>query len=363
MKSEDLLDAIGQVNEQDVADAARVKRKAPWWARTLGAAACLCLVCMGAFALLFGGMGASAGAGGGNFAGGWYYYQLNGGDVYRHNPEQGCEKVLSSWQYDTWDVNENGLYYKQNRRLYLVDHDSGEKRLLYRSGLFESSHIGFELYGDDVIVSVYNKRRDSVYEVLIDGESGAVLQTVMELEYDYDFFTQFSDLNFLVGDRHLTLVPANGEGYRFYLTENGERLTESQVTQWPDWCDGGLWFDIYDESDEQSSYFVVYPEGEELLVLSHVKWAVADGYMYWWEYDTSQPAGADVYTLMCMDVHTGETWPMEVDTPGLSLDVLATDGQIMYSSFFNAKSVACWEIVYDSSRPSALHLLDADIND
>lgn len=359
MTEHDLLSAIGNVNDRDVADAARPRRKAPVWLKAMTTAACLCLVCMGAFVLLFGRMGAGAGGGGGNFVAGWYYYQVNGGDVYRHNMEQGSEKVLSGWRYDHWEVNENGLYYKQNRRLYLIDHNSGEKRLLYRSGLFESSHIGFTLYGEDVIVSVYNKRKDSVYEVLIDGKTGQELETLMPLTLNYDYWSQYSDLNYLVGSRHLTLVPAAGEQrYRHYLTEGGDKLSDVYVDIWPVYCDGGLWFNVYDEE----RYLVVYPEGEELLDLGRSRQDVADGYMYWYDYDQTQPPGVDIWTLLCMDVHSGEVWPLEIDTPNVPLEVLATDGEYMYSCFYTAQTVALWEIVYENGRPAGIRLLDEDIN-
>lgn len=363
MNSQDILEAIGRVNDRDVADAARTGRRLPLWIRALGTAACLCLVCMGALMLFINGMGASAGGGGGEFAGGWYYYRLMDDNLYRYNGIAGSEKVLSGWQYDSWDTNDYGLYYKQNRRLYVIEHESGQKRLLYRSGLFESSHIGFELYGDDVIVSVYNKRKDSVYEVLIDGETGEVLENVMELTYGFDYWGQYSDLNYNVGGRELLLEPVRkGERYRFYITEKGLRLSDLQVDIWPEYCDGGLWFNVYDEDEDTETYFVVYPEGEKLLELAYSRRTMADGYMYWYDYDQTQPPGVDIWTMLCMELETGEIWELEVDTPGVDLEVLATDGKLMYSSFYAAKTVACWEIVYRDGRPWGLRLLDEDIN-
>ena len=38
-----------------------------------------------------------------------------------------------------------GIYYKQGRSLYVQEHETGERRKLYRAGLFDSSHIGFIL--------------------------------------------------------------------------------------------------------------------------------------------------------------------------------------------------------------------------
>ena len=102
--------------------------------------------------------------------------------------------------------------------------------------------------------------------------------------------------------------------------------------------------------------------GEELLELGRSRQSVAGGYMYWYDYDQTQPVGVDKWTMLCMDVHSGEVWPLEVDTPNVSLEVLETDGHLAYSCFYSAQSVACWEVVYENDRPAALKLLDDDIN-
>ena len=102
--------------------------------------------------------------------------------------------------------------------------------------------------------------------------------------------------------------------------------------------------------------------GEELLELGRSRQSVAGGYMYWYDYDQTQHVGVDKWTMLCMDVHSGEVWPLEVDTPNVSLEVFETDGHLAYSCFYSAQSVACWEVVYENDRPAALKLLDDDIN-
>lgn len=96
-------------------------------------------------------------------------------------PQDGSRRVVSAWEENGWQANAYGIYYTQGRSLYVREHESGKKRRLYKAGLFESTDIGFSMQMDsNVVVRVYNKRKDTVYELLPDGVTGNVLEEVTE---------------------------------------------------------------------------------------------------------------------------------------------------------------------------------------
>lgn len=368
MRSEDILDAIGEVSPADVADAAQpVKKRFPVWAKALSAAACLCLVLTGTFALLFGGMGAGAGGISGGFADGYYYFSVRNDGIYRHSLAEGSEKVLGSWRYRQWEVNDYGLYYSNRRALYVVEHETGHKRLLYRSGLFDSSHVGFTLRSDgSIIVTVYNKWDEYSYELLLDGVTGEVLDTVMEKTPYGNYGQRYSDTHFLVGEREIVLEPAADRDYGFTVTEKGENLLpEEYVSNYPDYRDGELWISV-STSHGDESYFIVRPDGGDLLItlpdlVTYVN-TYDNGIVY--HTDTEPSLDGDLWQLWCYDTSTEESWEMPVNDPLVSLYEMSTDGELLYSSApWLRDEVALWRIVYADGRPAALELLDENILD
>lgn len=364
MKAEDLIYAIGEVSDSAVADAAKAKRRFPAWAKALATAACLCLVFTGAIALFIGGMGAGAGGSGGSFAGDWYYYRVNGKGVYRHSLEAGSEKVLAR-RHDYWDMNDYGVYYRAGRRLYVIEHDSGDKRLLYRSGLFESTHIGFTLKSDgDVIVTVYDKHDEYCYEVLVDGVTGEVLETVMEKTSYDNYWNKYSDTHFLVGEREIVLEPVENGAHDFYMTEDGEYLTDEEVSQYPNWCGEALWFEINDDDGDyyERCYYVVRPDGEDSIVEVPYPDAGFGDFIFYSE-NTAGYGDVDKWTLYCVDITSGESWEMETDNSEVPLYELETNGELLYSSAPWTREVACWEVVCDDGLPVGLRLLDENINE
>ena len=71
-----------------------------------------------------------------------------------------------------------------------------------------------------------------------------------------------------------------------------------------------------------------------------------------WAYGVEQ-RGDEAATLYCMDLETGEAWPL---TDEASLSLALTDGRWLYTyRMLGTGSASCWEIACDAEgRPEAL---------
>ena len=74
-----------------------------------------------------------------------------------------------------------------------------------------------------------------------------------------------------------------------------------------------------------------------------------------WAYGVEQ-RGDEATTLYCMDLETGEAWPL---TDGLGVSLALTDGRWLYTyRMWGTGSASCWEIASGSDgRPEALEYI------
>ena len=395
MNTDIFSQALGEIHEKYIEEAvcyavtaegnqALRKKKRRRWMKWVVAAACLCLCMVGSVKVLlrfdYFRMGCSAQIG--TIVDGAYYYKVSHDGVYRYTQEEGNVKLLSTFWEDGWLVNEYGLYFDRGRSLYVKEHETGKVRRLYRAGFFESSHIGFTLQEDgNIIVTIYNKYKEIRYELLLDGTTGEVLETVMEpIAYD-DIVIPYSSAHYQVGEREIELVPAEDE-YRFDLQENGESILPEGilVSRWPQYYGDTLWFECaqYEESDYWAEYieemkekgssakkqfigefyikFVVRPDGEDRLVMAPKMF-----------FDDS-PADYLFYVvknrqIWCMDAATTEAW-MVYEGEENSMYSVATDGEYLYSCVPWDEYQALWQVVRDEEgRPESLVLLYENITE
>lgn len=134
MRPETLLYAIGEVDDAAVQDARDPKLKRPHrWRRWLVTAACLCLVVLGIWTarrfdyldFLRTGCAASIGT----VVDGDYYYHVRHRGLYRYDPETGeRQQILSTFWYNSYQVNEYGVYYIGGKSLYVLDHAAKNER-------------------------------------------------------------------------------------------------------------------------------------------------------------------------------------------------------------------------------------------
>ncbi len=356
-----LLRALGNIHPSLIEEAAPVKVVGFGWRQLAALAACIALVLGSGWTVidrldLF---RAGCSAWPGEFVDGRYYFTNGHGSVYCWDGET-TERVVGGFWSEGWLVNDYGVFYKQGRRQFVVDHATGTRRKLFSASVFESSHIGADLYGEDVIVRVYNKRKEIAREVLVDSRTGEQTPVMDWIDYRQLYKGQtFSDTHLLVGDRQIEL--------RLDESEHGT-LWEQDTPLLPDGVEavGRYWDQYYDQvwfgaGDKQ--FYVLRSDGEDRLVdlngmaVYHVSAAAGD--FAWWTGSAGEE-GID-QAVWCMDTRTGEYWPLKHDTP-MQFYELATDGVHLVSCVPWDDYQALWRIDYENGRPAALTLLENDLN-
>ena len=170
--------------------------------------------------------------------------------------------------------------------IYVRDHETGTRTKLYTSDSSENTHMRFQLWRDNnIIVTNYNKNTEIVYEVLVDGVDGTILETVMDkTSYDVAKYTYFSDLHYQVGEREITLEPVNENRDVFIVLENGENILPDDfyVTKYPDLLDGILIFTKYTSIDFGTS-FVAYSDGTNQILTfpTNARFSGNDKHLYY----------------------------------------------------------------------------------
>lgn len=357
MKELRLLKALGQIHPKYVEEALQKPRRR--WEKAVAIAACLLLV-VGVGGTVIDRLGlfrAGCSAWPGDFVDGRYYYSDGHSGLYCWDDGR-VTKVLGALQYDGRLVNGYGVYFTRGRRLYVKPHDTGKTEKLYTAPLFDRSHMGFSFYGGDVVVRIYNKWKEYVSEVLVDGVTGAVLEEVAHKIPYSDLYDNLAwgDTHFRLDDRELVLQPGTDEN-RFILTENGLPLPEAGVSVSPYARHYGneLWFEVRDDSDTERTVYIARPDGDDtFMTVSCGNGAeAAGGYAYWVKHEENQ--------VWCMDTRTGASWQLATDTQ-TELYELATDGVHLFSCVPWDDYQALWKVEYDeANRPAKLVLLDPDI--
>ena len=141
----------------------------------------------------------------------FYYFEAPGEGIYRYRSMEKPEKLLSVFRVESWEADGKYLYYEKGRKLYMMDTDSGESSIIYEVKRQEASHIGFYLKEDgNLIVNVYNKKLETGKSLLLEGQSGQVLEEMPEV-------TEAR------ADRELLLKgyghnPAEFDGFEYYFS-------------------------------------------------------------------------------------------------------------------------------------------------
>lgn len=351
MKELRLLKALGTVDIRfpEEAMAMPPRRRG----RILAAAACFCMICgvgVGVMVRL-GYFSAGCSAWAGSFADGGYYHTIPHKGLYRWDDTDN-EKVLGAAWCEGWQVNDYGVYYKTRRSLYVLPHE-GTKTKLFAAGITQSSHIGFTLYGDNVVVTVYNKHKERFFEVLIDGRTGALLETVTPLtDYDVLYDGQaFGDTHLLVGTRSIVLET---EQETSILTENGLPLTGKAVSRFWNRYGEQVWFTVEENRTEGSTWYILQPNGRDRQVTlpTYSICDAAGDFAFWVDHDEG--------AVCCGDTRTGVYWTLSADTESEFYE-LSTDGSRLFSCVPWDDYQRLWQVEYEEGRPVGLTLLDSDI--
>jgi len=369
MKQEKIIDALDFLPEEmlEQAQSERVKKKKKRrWPKWVAVAACLCLVIVGAWDTLgrldYNFFEAGCGSFPGQFVGDDYYYLVPKEGVMHYTPGGESELALHTYWFEEWQVNKYGIYYWQDMAVYVKDHENGERRKLHSASWPECTHIRFDLREDGNVIFIgYNKDTEVRYELLLDGVTGEVLETIMApTSYD-DFEIAYSDAHKTIGEREVVLLD-EGRDTLHELTENGANLLpEGMLVRRysAEYWGGALWFNVWrkDRVDEEETYIILYPDGRNELVTlpSEYYYGGTTEYLFY-------PNVADG-EVWCTEVDTGETWALDMDAETEDLHDLASNGIHLYTMAPWAEKQMCWKLEYDGDgRPFGLTLISSDIH-
>ena len=364
MRSIDLYTAIRAVDDDILErseNAACERKKKSGWLKWGVMAACLCLVIAGTLDTLnrfdYSFDGGNCAAAPGTIVDGVYYYYVPHSGVWSYEPNGVSQKQLSTYWFEEWAVNEYGIYYQQGMSVYVRDHTTGERRKLYSGSRADCTHIRLELRNDGNIIFVgLNKNNRTQYELLLDGITGELIETVME-PTSYDVLS-YSESHKMIGNREVELLAASKDTVLCELTENGVNLLENGmlVYKYEEYWGNALWFKVWQENfvDSERKYAILYPDGETEIVTLPTKYY----YGGTTEYLFATNNNCDV---LCVEVATGESWILEMDTPGDFHD-LATDGNYLYTMAPWTEEQTCWKLEYnDDGQPIRITLMNEDI--
>ena len=390
MNGEHLLNYLGFVEDELIQECCapqnnRRKHPAVPLRRWLAAAACVCLVLCGTFGAMIKLGYFSAGCGGwpGTIVNGRYYYTVPHSGVWCYVPGAESKKLVSFLRMDGWLVNESGLYFDRGRSLYRKDLTTGEEQRLYTARWAESSHIGFSLKEDGtVVLTVYDKRRERQRQLLLDGETGTVLQELSgwidyrDIRYGFDGgYPMYEYRYYLCGDAIYELVEVEDlnkdASYDLRVSDRSVLPQGWYVISRPQQEDmnGNLLVEIYtgrrDEAWKTQQTLLIRKDGSTVLLPGQHRYeSVTPDGRYLFRNGTAYDAQGNAVqteTIWCLDADTGATWHLTMDAVAPQYE-FTTDGIHLYTTAPWAEEQACWRIEYDQTgRPVALLLVSAEI--
>jgi len=358
MNAIEFSNALGKVNDKYIMEVVTYKRKKKRdWLKWGAMAACLCLIVYGMIDTLgrfdYSLDGGNCAATSGTIVDGVYYYYVPHSGIWSYKPNGVSQKQLSTYWFEEWTVNDYGIYYRQGMNVYVRDHETGERRKLYSANGPECTHVRFELRGDGNIIFVgWNKDNSTRYELLLDGITGELIETVME-PTSYELLP-YSESHKIIGNREIKLLAVSEDTVLCELTENGINLLPDGmlVYKYDEHWGGALWFKVWQEDlvDGERKYVILYPDGKtELVTLpNHYYCGGTTEYLF---------APVENCKVLCVEVATGESWTLEMDAPGDFHD-LAANGDYLYTSAPWKDGQSCWKLEYDrDGRPTGITLI------
>lgn len=351
MKKESIAEALNGIDFDMVEDAyeaagAKTKSKRSLWLRWGAAAACLCL-CVGAVTLnTLGRLGYfedTCASVIGEVAAGDYYYEVPHSGIYSYSEAGGTAKRLSTYWFDSWSVNDYGIYYTRGTALYVLPHGSEDSIKLYSSS--RGRRIDLALQPDGSV------------KLSVVGRVKGKYQTLEQLQLDGVTGEQLSggsaETVYQIGGRQLVRVRREGG---CDLLENGVSILPDGVTvgSSPEVFDDGIMFFI-DASDDVWSYFVVLADGSEHIIdiAGDPPFAIYGSYVLYLK---------DM-RLWCLDTGSREAWALSADTADYRIYEFVLSGTTVYSCVPWSEAQACWRLNVDAGgRPSSISLVNENIS-
>lgn len=351
MKKQNISDALNNIDfdmVEDVYEATKTRKKAPksLWLKWGAVAACLC-ICLTALTLntlyrmdYFEDTCASYI---GSVVDGTYYYEVQREGIYSYDETNGTVKVLSSYWFDDWSVNEYGIYYNRGKTLYVLPHGAEKSEKLYSAS--SGSRIDFSAQPNGSIkVSVVGKT-DGKYETLQvflpDGVTGELIEG------------NPSETVYRIGGRELAHVK----------NENGCDVLEDGISILPDGMtvggspeafEDGIMFFVGLEGSDVWSYYVVLSDGSEhaVKIAGDPPFAVYDNYVIYLK----------DHEFRCLDVRNNESWELGTDSDELPAYEFVLDGTTIYSCVPWSEAQTCRKLNIDADgRPTSVSTVAENI--
>lgn len=293
----------------------------------------------------------------------YYYFEPHKG-IMKYTPDGESEMLLHTyWFGEDWEVTDYGIYYQDDMSVYVCDHETGVRTKLYTSDSTENTHMRFKLWKDGkILVTNYNKEKEIVYQVLVDGKNGGVIETVMEkTAYKVANNVYYGDMHLWVGDREIILEPQDEKKQTFIAVENGENILPEgfYVTRHYQDAYKNILL-LHKQNDENyKTVFAIYPDGtnQVLQLPPYENYSGNDKFLY-----HAEPLEDGI---ACVDARTGESWFLEIEANGKEykeMHNVVCDGMYMYTCGPAGGEAALWKLVYDESgKPIGMSLIDDDI--
>ena len=383
MRPDDILDALGSIEETHIHAAGTVRRKLrPRWGNALAAAACIVLVLTAGIDILarFEFLAAGWGAWPGTIIDDAYFFRIPHSGIWKYTPEEGASLQLSTFWEDGTLINRYGLYFDRGRSLYVKPHSTGKTEKLYTADWPESTHIGMDLQPDGtVIVTVYNKNEKTFSQLQLDGATGEILETVTPASDYSALSTRYTQTTFQVGSRIVKLEAVHDSGLEwtpYTLTENGVSIVPEglYLSQYPVYVGDDLYFDVDDTDEWRNSsdavstserVLLLRPDGTTRLLERPRYYYCGGSGEYLFYVDHSAREDEDYASAVgCYEIATGEYWALS-RKGGEEIDIydFATNGQVLYSSCPWDDAQILWQIAYEDGRPVSLQLTDENIHE
>ncbi|MCD8367169.1 MAG: hypothetical protein LUC48_04000 [Clostridiales bacterium] len=347
MRAETLLYAIGEVNEDFVADAAAKPGRRRPWVRWIAAAACLCLVACGGFLCLYqlGYLTASCGGTIGTLVDGDYYFhsQHYGICVYAEGETTLLVSDLQRWDSE-WFVDEYGIYYTgaDKRTLYVRVHETGETEALYVASS-DWTHAGIEAVAEDgVYFHLYDKEGSISSIVLVNPRTGEA-ETVNGPESYEDMSVT---VLYHVGEREIAVTEQLGNVVS--VTENGEAIDLGEQyalgSLYGDnlYAGDSLIFLRWIEAEERTvcCCTLLRPDGTDLLIEDFEVLGGNNEYLFGYSYDEAL-GGYDTASLYAYALDTGEVTLLLED---YGMEEVEVSGNLLYTTAPWASSTDCYTL-------------------
>lgn len=336
--------------------------------KVLAAVACLCLAVGGAVQVLlrldYLKIGCSAWPG--TIVDGSYYYNVPHSGVWRYTPGEGSEQLLSAFWEEGWQVNESGVYYVRGRSIYLQSHADGKTRRLYTVPLLQSTHIGFSFAADGMregalAVTLYDRRKQQSREVLIDGQTGALVRELTgwqpygsrgDVPYGWRFYPLEEQTLELT--RHWSAQEEGFVGYDLLLNGQSVLPQGMYAVQYPRRYGPNLLVRAAQEGGAQAAewQFLISAGGEAARLPDHAYSAGITGALFYTD---------DTGRVWCYLTDRKESRLLAADA-AISVYEMTTDGEYLYTCVPWGDAQTCWRVGYDAKGlPETLTLVCADL--